>query len=161
MDRVVYVDRPVPGETVTERVTVVIYVDNENGYYVNADGEYVNPENGEVVTEPVKDPNWKEPVGKPTIVDEAKSNSSVTLPVRVQVSASGKAGCTADETEEEHAAHTSEGWIMGYSDRGVYTFKGVNYATAPEEEATIPVNEPETPVEAEEPVPETEPVPEA
>lgn len=52
------------------------------------------------------------------------------LPQRVHVTATGKAGCTAGESAAEHAAHTSEGWIMGYNDRGVYTFKGVNYATA-------------------------------
>ena len=63
-------------------------------------------------------------------IDESMKDSEVLLPQRVHVTATGKAGCTAGETDAEHDAHTSEGWIMGYNDRGVYTFKGVNYATA-------------------------------
>lgn len=63
-------------------------------------------------------------------IDESMRDSEVLLPQRVHVTATGKAGCTAGESEAEHRAHTSDGWIMGYNDRGVYTFKGVNYATA-------------------------------
>ena len=65
---------------------------------------------------------------------------ATTLPVRVQVSATGRAGCSPNETAAQHAAHSSSGWIMGYTDRGIYTFMGVQYATARRFENPKPAN---------------------
>lgn len=66
--------------------------------------------------------------------------AAITLPVRVQVSATGHAGCDPNETAAQHAAHSSSGWIMGYTDRGIYTFMGVQYATARRFENPKPAN---------------------
>ena len=65
---------------------------------------------------------------------------ATTMPVRVQVSATGHAGCDPNETSAQHAAHSSSGWIMGYTDRGIYTFMGVQYATARRFENPKPAN---------------------
>lgn len=66
--------------------------------------------------------------------------AATTLPVRVQVNATGRAGCDPNETAAQHAAHSSSGWIMGYTDRGIYTFMGVQYATARRFENPKPAN---------------------
>lgn len=67
-------------------------------------------------------------------------DTSVTLPVRAYVTSTGRAGCSADETAEEHAAHTSAGYIMGYTDRDIYTFMGIQYGTAKRFENPKPAN---------------------